>query len=154
MRALALTMLGVLLLSGCTILQEPKVKEVAGPTDGYTPTSTYLKVHVKRADGSLAMLDFDRRDWYASKIVELLDHRQMEFVSAQAKPRDILNEYLVESVADPGEVAKLRFDDMDATPEQRAQMDSEYESLLKRYLEDAPAPPIAPTALLPQDPLP
>lgn len=151
MRALVAGILVSLALSGCAALDPPPVREVAGATDGYTPTAAFLKLHVKRDDGSTMLLDFDRRDWYTAKIAEMVDLKQARFVSAQAQPRDILNEYLAESVADPGEMARLRYDDMDATPEQRTEMDNEYQQLLERYLASAP---VQPTQLLPQDPIP
>lgn len=148
------TLLGAILvasLAGCTLVKEPVPREVAGPTDGYTPTAAFLKVHVKRADGTVALLDFDRRDWYTAKIADMVDLKQMRFVSAQAQPREILNEYVALSVADPGEVSKLRYEEMDATPEQRARMDAEYDRLLRSWLARAP---VQPTQLLPQGGLP
>lgn len=148
-RVLALLLLPA--LAGCAALDEPAPKALAGPTDGYSPTASFLKVHVKRDDGTVALLDFDRRDWYTAKIADLVDLKQMKFVSAQAKPREILNEYLALSVTDPAEVAKLRYDAMDATPEQRARMDAEYERLLEAWMARAP---VQPTQLLPQDALP
>lgn len=147
---LALLLL-VPLAAGCAALDPPEARELVGPTDGYTPTAAFLKLHVKRDDGSTALLDFDRRDWYAAKIAEMVDLKQVTSVSAVAKPRDILNEYLAQTISSPTDLAKLRYDNMGATPEQRTQMDNEYQRLLERYLEDAPIPP---SALLPQDPIP
>jgi len=148
----ALVLLGLtLFLAGCAALDPPKPRELTGPTDGYTPTAAFLKLHLKREDGSTALLDFDRRDWYTAKIAEMVDLKQVKFVTAQATPRNTLNEYLAETIADPADVGKLRYDNMGVTPEQRADMDNEYQRLLERYLETAPIPP---SALLPQDPIP
>lgn len=138
--------LAALLLSGCALplLDEQKAKEVSGPTDGYTPTNSFLKVHVRRDDGTLALLDFDRRDWHASEIARRLDERDVRFLSAIVEPRNVLNEYLVTSVGSPGELQGLRFDEMGATPEQRAAADAEYEQLLQRF--DAALPEAVPTS--------
>lgn len=147
--------LAALALAGCAVplLDEPTLREVSGPTDGYTPTATYLKVHVRAEDGRLIMLDFDRRDWHASAIAERIDGKSVRFLSAQALPRDIMNEYVVEHVGAPGELAALRYDEMEATPEQRAAHDAEYEALLRRFHEALPeaAPTAAPTVALPAE---
>lgn len=133
------------------MVKEPEVRELAGPTDGYTPTAAYLKLNVVREDGSVVLLDFDRRDWYAAKIADLVDRKKVDFVSAQAMPRDLLNEYLAQTVVEPSELAKLRYDAMAATPEQRQDMDNEYQALLETHLAQAP---VQPTQLLPADPIP
>lgn len=147
MRLLAL--LAATLLAGCALplVEEPTLREVSGPTDGYTPTASFLKVHVEREDGRIALLDFDRREWHAAEIARRIDQREVEFLSAQALPRDILNEYLVDTVAAPGELQGLRFDDMGATPEQRAQADAEYDDLLRRFAATLPDASHAPPAL-------
>lgn len=152
MRPLGLVLLAAVLLPGCAIVKAPEVRELSGPTDGYTPTAAFLKLNVKQPDGSVQLLDFDRRDWYASRIAELVDQKQVRSVTAQALPRDVLNEYVAQSVADPSSLAGLRYDEMDASPEARAQMDDEYQALLERYLSRVP--PISPAGLLPADPLP
>lgn len=151
MRAIVVGLLLALPLAGCAGLDPPGPREVAGPTDGYSPTASFLKVHVRQPDHSLVMLSFDRTEWYTAKIAELVDLKQMTFVSAHAQPRETLNEYMALDVAEPSDVAKLRYDAMQATPEQRAQMDAEHEALLKEWLARTPA---APTTLLPQHPLP
>lgn len=140
MRAPLLALLVLAPLAGCTLLQEPPVRELAGPTDGYTPTSVFLKLHVLREDGTTALLDFERRDWHVSEIAKRVDRKDLPYVAAQAKPRDILNEYVVQSIATPEDLQELRFDDMGATPEQRAEMDREYDELLRAWIADAPAP--------------
>lgn len=149
-RAATLILLATL-LAGCSLVQEPQLRELGGPTDGYTPTASYLKVHVKRADGTTALLDFDRGDWYTAEIARRVDLRKLDHVTAQAMPRDILNEYVVRAVVAPEELDALRYDAMGASHEQRAQMDAEHEELLARWLRDAaqgaPAPPTAPHAL-------
>lgn len=148
---LALILVASLLLAGCTLLKEPEIREVQGPTDGYTPTAAFLKLNVKRDDGTLVLLDFDRRDWYASKIAEMVDTKVISFVAAHGMPR-LVNEYVAETVVTPSELANLRYDTMGATAEQRMSMDREYTALLERYLAAvpaAPAAPSAPTALLP-----
>lgn len=144
-----------LLLPGCSLIQEPQVRELSGPTDGYTPTATYLKVHLRRDDGSVAMLDFDRRDWHTSEIAKRVDRKQLDFLAAQAMPREILSEYVVQEVVTPDDLHMLRYDDMGATPEQRMEMDREYDALLQRRLaQAAPAEAETPDALLPGPALP
>jgi hypothetical protein len=153
---LALLLVPSLILAGCTLLKEPEIREVTGPTDGYMPTAAFLKLSVKRDDGGAVLLDFDRRDWYASKIAEMVDTKQIPFVSAQGMPR-LVNEYVAETVIMPSELAKLRYDEMGATSEQRMTMDQEYTALLERYLAsvpDAPEAPQVPTVLVPTDALP
>lgn len=140
MRAARTVVLALLVaLPGC-LLREPTVKEVHGETDGYTPTAAYLKVHVWTDDDRVVLLDFDRRDWHVSGIAKRLDGGQLDYLSAQALPRDILGEYVVQHVGAPGELAALRYDAMAATPEQRADMDAEYERLLRDVLEGRPPP--------------
>lgn len=138
----------VLPLAGCSLLAEPQVRELSGPTDGYTPTSMYLKLHLRRDDGTLALLGFDRRDWHTSEIARRVDDKELRFVTVQAMPREILSEYVVEALIAPEELDRLRYDAMGATPEQRAEMDAEYEALLARWLEKSPAAasPALPTA--------
>lgn len=147
MRAAVLPLLLALSLAGCALplVNEPALKEVRGPTDGYTPTASYLKVHVETEDGRTVMLDFDRRDWHASAIADMIDEKSVAFLAAQALPRDILNEYVVEEVEAPSEIARLRYDAMGATPQQRAEYDAEYEALLRRF-QDA-LPEAAPTSV-------
>lgn len=152
-RALALSLLAVLLLPGCSLVSEPQERELAGPTDGHQPTPNYLKVFVRRDDGTMALVDFDRRDWYTAEIARRIDRREVEFLSATVMPRNTLNEYLVQRVTSPADLASLRYDEMEASPEMRAQMDAEYEQLLKEALDDVTLLP-TPTALLPQDALP
>ena len=145
-----------LLLAGCTLVKDPEPRQLSGPTDGYTPTATYLKLHVKRDDGTTALLDFDRRDWYTAGIAKMVDQKDLRFVVAEAMPRDILNEYVAREVATPDELQGLRFDAMDASPEQRAEMDREYELLLQAFLATVPeaASPPGAAPLLPAAPLP
>lgn len=154
MRTLALALLAVLLLPGCSLLAEPKERELAGPTDGHQPTPSYLKVFLRRDDGSLALVDFDRRDWHVAEIARRIDRRELDYLGAQVMPRHTLNEYLVQRVLQPSDLQTLRYDDMGATPEARAQMDSEYEQLLRALsntvLDHAPA---APRTALPVDAL-
>ena len=146
-------LLALVPLAGCTLVQEPQLRELAGPTDGYTPTSVFLKLHVLREDGTTALLDFERRDWHVAEIAKRVDHKQLKFVVAQAMPRAILNEYVAQAVASPADLQSLRFDEMGATPEQRAEMDREYEALLQAWLAQAPAPeaqaPALPALTLP-----
>lgn len=155
------TLLLVLLVApwaGCTLIQEPEPKMLVGPTDGYTPTATFLKLHVVRDDGTTALLDFERRDWYTAEIARRVDVKEIQFVSAEAMPRDILNEYLARVVSAPEDLQALRYDEMDATPEQRASMDAEHEELLRRFLENAQELPTSagqdPAGLVPEDALP
>lgn len=122
------------LLGGCAALEPPPPRELAGPTDGYSPTPTFLKVHVKREDGSVALLNFDRREWHVSEIARRLDRNQLEFVAAQAQPREILNEYLAQEVRAPEELRALRFDAMGATHEERRLLDAEWDALLRRHV--------------------
>lgn len=132
MRALPL-LLATLATSGCTLLSEPQLKELSGPTDGYTPTAAFLKVEIEREDGTTALLDFERREWHTAEIARRVDRREVPFLSAQVTPRDVLGEYLVQHVGAPGELEALRFDNMDATPEQKAQMDAEHDELLRLF---------------------
>lgn len=126
------------ILAGCAAMEPPAPRQLSGPTDGYTPTSVFLKLHVKRDDGTTALLDFDRKDWYTAEIARRVEHHKLDFVSAQAQPRDILNEYLAQEVASPEDLDSLRYDAMGATGEERSLMDAEYEELLQKL---AVAPP-------------
>lgn len=150
---LFLAVVGGLSLAGC--LKEPEVREVAGPTDGYSPTASFLKVHVLREDHSIVLVSFDRRDWHVSEIARRLDDRSIDFLTVQAKPRDLLGEVLVHSVVEPADLAGLYYPTMTATPEQRASMDREYDDLLARVAaETVPAaPPTTPGPKVPVPPL-
>ena len=119
------------ILAGCAALDPPGPRELSGPTDGYTPTSTFLKLHVLREDGTTAFLDFDRKDWYTAEIARRVDLKKLEHVTAQAQPRGILNEYLAQVVHAPEDLDALRYEAMGASHEQRSLMDTEYEELLR-----------------------
>lgn len=138
-------------LAGCAALEPSPIREISGPTEGYTPTPSFLKLEVRREDGSMLLLDFDRADWYTAEIARRVDLKKVEFVSAQAKPRDILNEYLAQSIAEPADLQSLRYDDMGASAESRQSMDAEHTALLQEWMAKAP---IQPTQLLPADALP
>lgn len=143
------------LLAGCAALDPPGPRELSGPTDGYTPTSVYLKVHVLREDGTTAFLDFERQDWYTAEIARRVDMKKLEHVTAQAQPRNILNEYIAQSVVSPEDLDALRFEAMGASNEQRALMDAEYEELLSRLAPDeARQPPPKEAPLVPEGTLP
>lgn len=145
--ALGLALLA-LILPGCTLLDEPEAREVSGPTDGYTPTSAFLKLHVRRDDGSFLLLGFDRRDWYTAGIAEEVDLRKVPFITAEAEPRALLSEYLVHSVGSPSALQAFHYDTMGATAEQRAEMDRGHDELLGALGASAPtqgaldAPPL------------
>lgn len=136
----------VLLLPGCSLLEEPAPKTVEGPTDGYLATQPFLKVYVRsNSSGDLVLVDFDRRDWYVAKIADAVDHRDAEFLAVTGTPR-LLGEYLVESVERPSALNAYRYDKMGATSDDRARMDAEYDALLARLADGAAAtPPTAPT---------
>lgn len=136
-----LLLLAVGLLAGCAALEPPGPRELAGPTDGYTPTSSFLKLHIKREDGTTALLDFDRKDWYTAEIARRADRHDLDFVTAQAQPREILGEYIALSVIVPEELQKLRYEEMGATHEERALMDAEHDELLKALPGGTPTPP-------------
>lgn len=144
--ALPLVLTVVAALSGCALLSEPPPRDVAGPTDGYQPTASYLKVFVKGDGGSLTLIDFDRRDWHAAGIVKALDDRTIRFVVVHGQEKGVLNEIVVEVAKSPPALAALKYDEMHATAEQRAAMDLEYEQLLQRIAQQPPptitSPPV------------
>lgn len=144
-----LILIPLLAAAGCTALDPPGPRELSGATDGYTPTSVFLKLHVKRDDGSTALLDFDRKDWYTAEIARRVDLHKIDFVVAQAQPREILSEYLAQQVSSPEDLDALRYEAMGATSEQRSLMDAEYEELLED-LAGAPPTPDA-SSILPGD---
>lgn len=126
-------------LPGCSLIAEPTPKEVAGPTDGYLATSPFLKVYVRsNSSGDLVLVDFDRRDWWVSKIADAVDQKDVAFLTVTATPRAIIGEYLVERVDAPADLEQYRYSTMGASAQQREQMDAEYDALLARLLEEAP----------------
>lgn len=148
-------LLPLALLAGCAALDPPGPRELSGPTDGYSPTSAFLKVHVLREDGTTAFLDFDRKDWYTAEIARRVDMKKLEHVTAQAQPRNILNEYIAQSVVSPEDLDALRFEAMGATNEQRGLMDAEYEDLLRKLVpSEARPPPAKEMPLVPERTLP
>lgn len=147
--AFLVVLLGATTLAGCSLIAEPQERELAGPTDGHQPTPSYLKVFVVKEDGTKALLDFDRRDWYVAEIARKIDLREVAYLGATVMPRNTLNEYLVQKVSTPSELDALRYDEMQASPEARAQMDAEYDEILRKLVEDtaekvAATPPALP----------
>lgn len=138
--ALVARMLPLLLLApalaGCSLVEEPKPRQLEGPTDGYLATSPYLKVYVRsNSSGDIVLVDFDRRDWYVWKIAERLDGHDVGYLTVEAKPRDIIREYLVERVTDPADLEQYRYANMEATPQEQARMDAQYTDLLDRLAQ-------------------
>lgn len=148
-------LLAVLLVPGCSLLQEPSAKQVEGPTDGYLAGQSLLKVYVRsNSSGDLVLVDFDRRDWYVAKIADAIDHHAAEFLTVTGTPR-LIGEYLVESVESPSELNGYRYDKMGATTDERDRMDAEYDALLARVAQAAnattpSAPPTLPIQLPPR----
>lgn len=131
MRAALVAVLTVA-LSGCVVYEEPGPTEVAGRTDGYTPTPSYLKVFVKDEAGELTLVDFDRREWYVAGIAERLDERRIPYLSVHGTEREIPGEVIVDTVRDPGELADLHYEAMAVSPQQRTLLDLEYDDVLRR----------------------
>lgn len=131
MRAAPLLAALAFLAPGC-LLDEPQPREVTGPTEGYSPTQTYLKVHVRQDDGSIVLVDFDRKEWYTSGIARRIDELSMRELAVYAQPRNVLGEVLVLDVRAPEDLAELRYDAMKATAEERRLMDLEHDALLDK----------------------
>lgn len=128
-----------LTLPGCSLIQTPGPKEVAGPTDGYLATSPFLKVYVRsNSSGDMVLVNFDRRDWWVSKIADAVDDKDVAFLTVTATPRAIMGEYLVEHVDAPADLEQYRYSTMGATAEDRQWMDAEYDALIARLLEERP----------------
>ena len=136
-----------LLVAGCTFIPQPGPRDVSGPTDGYEPTASYLKVFVRQDDGNQTLVDFDRRDWYAAGIANALDDKTITFVTVHGMEREaVLGEVVVDSAKAPDALAGMRYDAMHATAQQRSVMDAEYERLLQK-LVPGPAPGTGPASL-------
>jgi len=141
------------MLAGCSVIPEPQPKEVRGTVEGYDPTASHLKVHVR--DGERVMLaDFDRRDWNVAGIAKMIDEKRLQLLSVRGMPREVLNEVLVETVGDPSELAKFRWTSA-TTPEERSAADAAYDRLVAAAdaLDGPPAigtpPPLLSTPALP-----
>lgn len=151
MRALAVSLLALapaLLAAGCTLVPEPKAEDVSGPVDGYDPTASHLKVHVLEGD-RVVLVDFDRRDWNVNGIAQLIDEKVIRNVTVHGMPRDVLNEVLVETVGDPSQLAKYRWNDQ-TTPEERSAADKAYDALVaKAHPVAGSLTPASPTVALP-----
>lgn len=153
MRHVALGLLVLLAapaLAGCTLVADPKPKDVAGAVDGYDPTASHLKVHLVTDDGTV-LVDFDRRDWNVKGIADLIDGRQVRSLSVHGMPRDILNEVLVETVASPSELSRMRWNDQ-TSPEERGAAEQAYDALVAQahpIAGSVEAPATAPTLALP-----
>jgi len=122
-------------MAGCAIplFKEPTEQVVEGRTDGYAPGSSLLKVFVRdNASGEFRVAAFDRRDWYAARIADDIDHGLVRFLRVEAMPRATLGEYLVLDVESPDALAAYRYDRMDASAARRQEMDDEYGALLAR----------------------
>jgi hypothetical protein len=108
---------------------------VAGDVEGYDPTASHLKVHVRTADDKFVLVDFDRRDWNVLGIAKAIDERAIKALSIHGMPREILNEVLVLTVGDPTSLAKYRWADSTYTPEERSAMDQAYDELVAKHAE-------------------
>lgn len=149
MRSLATPLLALLLVApatGCLSLfpAGEKSLQVEGPTRGYSPTASYLKVHVDTPDGRRVLVDFDRRDWHVAELARRLDARQVDFLAVEGTQR-LIGEVVAGNVHAPEEVAALRYAAMSVSEEDRLRLDAEYDDLLARLatehaLPDAPAP--------------
>lgn len=121
----------VLLLPGC-LDADPKPRTVEGSADGYSPTQKYLKVTLRDNEtGTLTMANFDRRDWHVSALAKHLDQREVRYLTVHGAAL-IPGELIVDAVNAPAEVAKLRYDAMGASAEDRHRMDLEYDALLAK----------------------
>lgn len=143
MRASGFGLLVILAVAsaGCALTDTPGPKSVAGPTDGYTPASSHLKVFVRsNASGEMVLLDFDRRDWHVAGIAQRLDGHALRFLTAEATPRAILGEYLVQRVVEPADLEAYRYSAMSVSEEERLALDAEYDTLLARFAPTVPAP--------------
>ena len=145
MRRRALLLLALLAAppgAGCLSLvdNDKEARYVAGPTRGYSPTPSFLKVHVEGPDGKTVNVNFDRREWHVSELARRLDNRSIQFLHVEAIPREILNEVLVEQVLDPDQVSKLRYSAMAVSEEEKALLDAEYDDLLRMFERGVPTP--------------
>lgn len=123
--------LALVLLAGCTLVPEPQARDVAGATDGYSATAQFLKVFVRNESGVTTLVDFDRRDWYVSKIAAQLDEKQIPFLDIRGQERLTLGEVVVASVRVPENLTSLRYEAMAVSPEERSAMDLEYDQRLR-----------------------
>ncbi|MEA3200317.1 MAG: hypothetical protein QOE90_1745 [Thermoplasmata archaeon] len=117
-------------LAGCTLVQPQQPKDVTGSVDGYDPTPAFLKVHLRVGDQTL-LVDFDRRDWNAAGIAQMIDQKQVTILSIHGTPRDVLDEVLVETVGDPSALAKMRWNDQ-TTPQEKSAADQAYDALVAK----------------------
>ena len=134
-RAVALLLL-VSALAGCaTQVLDPQPVRVAGDPDGTMPTNLYLKTDVQGSNGFVTVA-FDRKDWYVAGLERGL--RDVDWLVVEGKPK-IDREVVVEGVDAPADLAeRYRFDEMQATPEQRASMDREWDLRLEELREAKP----------------
>jgi hypothetical protein len=134
--------------TGCLTLfpEEDRPLQVEGPTRGYSPTASYLKVHVDTAEGRRVLVDFDRREWHVAELARRLDGHQITFLYVEGPPR-LVGEVLAGTVYDPEDVESLRYASMSVSEEERLRMDAEYDALLARFVDEVPAPaPVVPAA--------
>jgi hypothetical protein len=152
-RSLALAALLVApALAGCTLVSAPQPEDVSGPVDGYDPTTSLLKVHVHEGD-RVVLVDFDRRDWNAAGIAQLIDNLTVRNLTIHGMPRDILDEVLVQSVGSPSVLERYRWTDQ-TTPEERSAADQAYDALVAKAHPITAAAPPTPTFALPTVPAP
>lgn len=154
MRAALLGLLLVTpLFAGCTLVPDAKPQDLSGTVEGYDPTASHLKVHLRVAD-RLVLADFDRRDWNVAGIAKMIDEKRVQALSVHGMPREVLNEVLVETVGNPSELAKFRWNDQ-TTPEERSAADQAYDALVAAaQAHGAEAPTALPATALPTVALP
>lgn len=123
-------------LPGCTVYPEPGPRDVAGATDGYAPTASFLKVLVRPDEGDAVWVVFERRDWHVSELARRIDEREVRHLSVHGQERVTLGEVLAIEVTAPADLQRLHYDEMGATAQQREAFDLEYEDLLRRKASD------------------
>lgn len=112
-------------LAGCvTEVLDPKPVRVAGDPDATMPTNVYLKTDVAGAAGT-TIVAFDRKDWYVAGLERELP--RIDWLVVEGTPK-IDREVVVADVEAPADLAeRFRYDEMMASEEQQASMDSEWD---------------------------
>lgn len=116
-------------LAGCvTEVLDPEPVRIAGDPDATIPTNAYLKTDVQGPDGT-TIVAFDRKDWYVAGLERELFGVDWLVVGGTPK---LDREVVVSDVETPADLAeRFRYEEMQASQEQRATMDAEWDDRLE-----------------------
>lgn len=134
MRPLASLCLAAIVAGCVTPSFDAQPVRVAGDPDGTMPTNVYLKAAVEGSEGPVTIA-FARSEWYVAGLERELGS---DWIVVAGKPK-IDREVVVNDIETPEHLAeRYHFDEMKATKQQRAAMDSEWDARIAELRKTKP----------------